>query len=221
MKIIGIGALALLSCTSLAAPVWYNGNDDNLGGFAALTAPNGFGNSVFTQYEDFTWNSASNAGSIMGTMVASVGNPFSQLNWEIRQGMDFGTSNSGTLIASGTSTVNLTFVSNWSLNTSLDVYTMTGDISSTALTNGGSYFLGFQIVSPNSTFTGGITTTSGAGGIGSPLNNDNAFSVNGTGGFGLTGQDLSMGIGTAVVPEPATFAVLGLGAVALLRRRRK
>lgn len=220
MKLIGMGALALLSTAAFASPVWYNGDDDGISGFAALTVPNGFG-AGFTQYEEFTWNSASNAGSIMGTILGTSSVSITQLNWEIRQGMDLGTSNAGTLIASGTSNINTTFVSNWAPNTSLDVYKMTGDITSTALSNGGSYFLGFAIVSPSANFVGGITTTSGANSVGSPVNNDNAFSINNSGGFGSTGVDLSMGIGTSTVPEPATFAVLGLGAIALLRRRRK
>ncbi len=218
MKLMGIGALALLSTSAFASSVWYNGDDDTGGGFVAVVGTNGFGADV-VEYEDFTWNSASNAGTINGTMLGTAA--FSQVYWEIRTGMDPNTNNMGSLVASGTANATNVFVSNWTLNTSFDIYKMTANIGSVALTNGGSYFLGIAAVSNSSSFIGGITTTSGANSVGSPVNNTNNFYNWAGSGMGGNGVNLSMGIGTAAVPEPASMAALGLGAMALLRRRKK
>lgn len=218
MKVASIGALALLSSAAFATPVWYNGDDDGLGGYAAMQGANGFGGE-FTEYENFTWNSSENAGSIMSTMVATES--FSQVYWEIRQGMDAGSGDMGTLVASGTASANITDLGTWPLVTNFDLYAMTADISPVALTNGGDYFLGMAIVSTGPTFEGGITSTAGVNGVGSPLNDHNSsFNQVGVGLF-ATNIDLSMGIGTAnPVPEPASFAALGLGALVMLRRRK-
>ncbi|MBI1333897.1 MAG: PEP-CTERM sorting domain-containing protein [Armatimonadetes bacterium] len=218
MKVASIGALALLSSAAFATPVWYNGDDDEQGGYYAVQGVNGT-NEEFIQYENFTWNSSENAGSIMGTMIAS--NLFSQVNWEIREGMNASTGDMGTLVASGTANANLIDLGDWMNTGVVDLYTMTADISPVALTNGGDYFLGMAVVSTSPAFVAALTTTSGANGVGSPVCDHVSSYVEVGLGLSAATHDVSMGIGTASpVPEPASFAVLGLGALVMLRRRK-
>jgi hypothetical protein len=75
---------------------------------------------------------------------------------------------------------------------------------------------------PNANFIGDVTTTNGVNGVGGPLNNDTSIAMDlaslnviSNGGF-----DLSMGISASAVPEPVSIGGLGLGALALIRRRR-
>jgi hypothetical protein len=87
----------------------------------------------------------------------------------------------------------------------VDIYDMSSNVLATAVFSGGDFGFGHEDI---------IT----------------AFSTNGIGGFSITATDGQSQIegNTSVdnfraeaVPEPATIAVLGLGAAALLRRRRK
>jgi hypothetical protein len=218
MKAFAVLGLATLASASMAQVVWYNGDDDGADGFAALVgSPNGFGTQYF-QYEDFTWSSAATAKSIKGTVLGT--SAFTSIAWEVRTGMAVG--NAGTLVTSGTTTANLTSLGAWAVVPSFTRYLMTADIGSVALTNGGSYWLGVAMVVPNASFIGGVTSTSGLNAVGGPLNNDNSIARNVVSGDVISngGFDLSLGISASPVPEPASMAALGLGALALIRRRR-
>jgi hypothetical protein len=226
MKILTIAIVSVLSSLSIATPVWYNGDDDGNGGYAALTGtPNGQNNFESLQYEDFVWDSTSNASTVMGTMVGTTS--FSQVKWEIRQGMGIGNNSVGTVLATGFFAPTLISLGSWAFVPSMTRFTMTGTIGSVALTNGGTYFLGMGIVVPNSTFTGGFTTAGPDNAVGSPLDNHSSMYIDSNGNVhdnfnGNTGfnADLSMGIGTSPVPEPGSFAVIGLGMVGLLVRKK-
>jgi hypothetical protein len=88
----------------------------------------------------------------------------------------------------------------------------------------GSYWIAYDFTSSGGTpFVPNLTNP----GVLQPPGSNNAVQLNvGTGAWvpltngGLT-QDLAFSVSGSVVPEPATMAVLGIGALALLRRRRK
>ncbi|HLO98767.1 MAG TPA: PEP-CTERM sorting domain-containing protein [Fimbriimonas sp.] len=216
-KLITIAALMGVAAAS-QSQVWYGGDFDGVNGYISNIGPNSFGFQGMV-YDDFTWNSSSNADNILGSMF--VGNVADdQLLWEIRQGVVSGTGTLGTLVASGTTTASYTFLMT---EFGLNLYNMTASIASTPLVNGNTYHLGVALITTDiNSSVGAVATTDGTNGIGSPLLNGNAFQWNASSNevVGLS-EDLSLGIGAAAVPEPASMIALGLGAAALLRRRRK
>lgn len=214
MKILLVLGFVSLSSLTLAQTVWYNG--DANGNADVTLANNGL---LTTVYEDFVWNSSESAKSITAMVIQD---PFaSQVNWEIRQGMDVGTANSGTLITSGTTTSYFTDLGIFAGNTFFHILKMTADIGSVALSNGGSDFLGISLVPTGPSYVAAMLTTSGLNGVGSPLNNHNAMLIQNGVLFGSGGLDLSMGISASPVPEPVSLVGVGIGTLALLMRRRK
>jgi len=223
MKLLAIGAFLTVTGTCVAQTVWYNGDYNGFNAFLSTWGtPNGFSNQEAIQYEDFVWNSSDTAKSILGTVL--INTSFTQLHWEIRENMEFGNNNVGTVVASGLTTPVLADLG-FSGFPGYETYGLQADIGSVALTNGNTYFLGFCAITSGPDFAMGIATTSGDNSIGTPVNNGNAFSLDPSGTFFDDFDfDLSMGISAShvgPVPEPATFAFVGLGALALLRRSKK
>lgn len=215
-KLITIAALMGVAAAS-QSQVWYGGDFDGVNGYFSSFGPDVF-NFEGMMYDDFTWNSASNAENIFGTIYVENTSE-DQLVWEIRQGVTSGVGTLGTLIASGTTTASYSFLTT---SFGFNVYTMSASIASTPLVNGDTYHLGVALLTSDSnTSMGAIGTTDGTNGIGSPILNGNAFQWNANSNdvFSIA-EDLSLGIGAAAVPEPASMIALGLGAAALLRRRR-
>lgn len=83
------------------------------------------------------------------------------------------------------------------------------------------------ILNPTSTYTGALLTvmidsTSPAGEYGYALNSTSpsTLTISATDGVNTYGDSEAYVVNVEAVPEPATMAVLGLGAAALVRRRR-
>jgi hypothetical protein len=183
-------------------------------------------------FDDFTLSSAQNVNGIFGDFfVASsyTTNFFTQAYYEIRQNVDL---TGGTLIASGTASAS-------AVNTGMSGFGLSiFQISATGLNvnlGAGTYSVALAPVG-NGTGSIYVTTTGGANGIGAPLANGNSFFhaisfYTGSPGWysttdpafalGAGTWDFSYGISANPVPEPASMAVLGIGALALLRRRKK
>jgi hypothetical protein len=216
MKRLAILALAtFVASSAFAVDVWYNGDFNAQNGTFSVLGTSAFGQDIVA-YDNFNWNTANNATYVRATTIAS--NPFSQVYWEIRTGM--AVSNTGTLVASGFAAATNTNIGSAFGAT---LYSTTANIGSVALTNGGAYWLGIavdNIGGPTGIY--GIGWSSGVNAVGSPIGGADALVVIGGVASAAGAVDgMSMGIGYEVVPEPASIAALGLGALAPLRRRKK
>jgi hypothetical protein len=216
MKTLLVAGLALVAVAANAQTVWYGGDFDGVNGFISQSGPSTFAFQGIA-YDDFTWNTNDPATGIRGTIFNGLASD-TTLNWQIRSGMSAG--NLGTLVASGTTVGAFVFAGN---AFGINYYNMTAPIASTSLVNGNTYHLGVQVVTTSANSSvGAIATTAGVNGIGGPINNGNAFQWDSNAGtvVSLGADDLSLGIMSTPIPEPASIAALGLGALALIRRRR-
>jgi hypothetical protein len=229
-KFAALFALALAAALVLNTPVcaqappgslWYNGDFNGINGLANER------NTAVTQaavYDDFNvtspgWNVTSVfSDNLEDTVVTAA-------DWEIRTGVS--EANAGTLVASGTT--NSPVVTQIYCDFSFCEY----QVEVTGLNfflAPGTYWLNVTPVG-NGTGRSFDATTSGANCVGTPCGNDqNAFFNSTFFGAYFTstsneGQpyDYSMGVIGAVVPEPATVALLscGIGALLLTLRRRR
>lgn len=213
MKKLLIFGLVGLAAASQASPVIFYGGDDN--GVSDLAAQVGGLDSRV--YDNFTLTSAMTIDGVFGNYTDVSSGNSSSVYWEIRSGISTG--NGGTLLFGGTNAGTRTPVGT--------LFNYSASIAPINLT-AGNYFLMVAVSGADGQTW--VKTTSGANGVGGPLNDDNSFWDSTTfgqafqpvSGFFGASTDFSMGLtGSSSVPEPASFAVLGLGAVALIRRRRK
>jgi hypothetical protein len=216
MKKLTLIGFVVLAVGAQASPVvFYGGDWDAVNGLAAQV--NGSPVNDSRVYDNFTLATAMNIDSVFGNFVDNTSGNTSSVFWEIRSGMSVG--NGGTVLFGGTTAGTRTVMGS--------IVNYTANISPVTL-GPGNYWLSIEVNGGDAqTFIG---TTSGRNGVGGPLSDGNSLwdssffgqSFSSTSAALGAPGDFSMGItGTQVVPEPASLAVLGLGAVALLRRRRK
>jgi len=210
-------AFAANTTTAIAqAPpgsLWYNGDFNGVGFHANGTGTSDPSSSVFDDFivtNGAVWHlTGLFSDNLLSTVVTGA-------LWQIRT--DCSPGNGCTLVASGstqTPTVTPTGRSGFGYNEFIVEVTGLNFI----LTSG-TYWLNVEPIG-NGTGHSLNTTTSGANCVGTPCGNDgNSFFIP---GVGFSPDDFSMGVIGTVVPEPATWALLGggLGAllIAALRRR--
>ena len=182
-------------------------------------------------YDDFTFGIA---GDINGFGIVgrnNTGLPVA-IYWEIRTGMSAG--NPGTLISSGTSPSAV--LSPLPENNPASFGTPPAGPGQYALYQGGpltnihldagTYWIGLAPLEQFGSFD--VTSTSGLGSIGYPINNGNAFYFDSSNPslnyVSMGANDFSLKITTVAnttVPEPGTLTLVGLAAMALTRSRNR
>jgi len=229
MKKTLIFALVVVAGSAQAATLFYGGDYDGRDGFED-------GTSGSVAFDDFTLTSQQTITGLFGNFAdfgAQGNGVFSALgNFDIRTGVS--NHNQGTSVATGTAVLTHAASAGTLQGAPMTLYSSTSlAVTTGTLTLGpGTFFLGFSI---SRAVAGGngqvfIGSTSGANPVGLPIHNNNSY-LNGNGfnmeaisGGNLEGGgiwDLSQGVTGNAVPEPATMAALGIGLVALARRRRK
>jgi hypothetical protein len=225
MKKIAVLALVSVVGAAQAQTLFYGGDVDLTNGGNGIISQVGGTYTDFWVYDDFTLSDGSSITSVFGNFGDTSTTPGVGLHWEIRTGVAAGSG--GTVVASGVST-NFTRVATGRAPLGLTEYTYTAAVSGVNLA-AGTYFLGIALDNSNSTDARSyLSITSGANGIGSPIHNGNSFVNSPSQGLDwtdtqdLVGEptDFSLGLTGTTVPEPASMAALGLGALALIRRRR-
>lgn len=180
-------------------------------------------------YDDFTFGIA---GDINGFGIVgrnNTGLPVA-IYWEIRTGMSAG--NPGTLISSGTSpsAVFSPLPESGAFGTppagpgQYGLYE--GGPPTNIHLNAGTYWIGLAPLEQFGSFD--VTSTSGLGSIGYPINNGNAFYFDSSNPslnyVSMGANDFSLKITTVAnttVPEPGALTLIGLAAMALIRSRNR
>lgn len=216
--------LALLLITGAvsanAATLFYGGDFDSRDG--GYSGQNG---SVADSriYDNFTLSAGANIDGVFANFLDSMSVTPTTAYYEFRTGVSAG--NGGTLVASGVENVTKTATGRSGFG--LTEYTYAGSGLNINLA-AGTYWV---TLAPISSGTGSeyMSTTSGANGLGGPLADGQSywdsptfgFTFNSTSDvFGAGNWDMSIGVTGTPVPEPASMAILGIGALALIRRRR-
>lgn len=219
MKTLTVLVLAGAAIGAQASPViFYGGDFDGVDGLASQVNGPGFTSQV---YDNFSLATSMNIDNVFGNFLDSGSQRGATLTWEIRTGVSTG--NGGSLVASGDTAASAVATGN--VGFGLTEYKYSADISPVLL-SAGDYFLSVAVNGGDGNIY--VSTTDGTNGVGGPLNDDNSYINSST--FGLNFEatdtivaspDFSIGLGgSSPVPEPASFAVLGLGAIALIRRRK-
>jgi hypothetical protein len=228
MKLQRLALLTIVATATTSAfsqTLWYNGDADSRNG-GNVSAFSGFDSKI---YDDFNVTGPGwHLNGVFIDVISSI--PQSDIlnfNWEIRTGVAAGTG--GTLLFSGNNAATVTTTGRSAFGRPEYKVAVTGlNINLTP----GTYFLGGGVGGNGTSNDMFVTTTSGANAVGTPAgNNGNSFwnspsfaitwQDTQTSLFGAGTWDLSMGVTGTPVPEPATMAVLGIGALAMLRRRKK
>lgn len=221
MKGTAVIALAVLGACAQAQTIFYGGDFNGINGHASQVGGTTFED--VRSYDDFTLTEATDITGVFGNFlhVGSIGS--SSLYWEIRQGVAEGFGGS-VVHAATVSPATVTDLGNTFLSYNQFLF----ESSVTPFTLGpGTYYL--TVAVQGGADAAYLCDTDGANGVGSPLDNNHAF-VDAWDPFASSHyinwqeeeRDFSMGLnGAAAVPEPASMVALGLGAAALLKRRRQ
>ncbi|HJP84169.1 MAG TPA: PEP-CTERM sorting domain-containing protein [Fimbriimonadaceae bacterium] len=217
-----IASLVCVSSTSFSQVVFYGGDANGVDG---LTSEEDGVVSQAMTYDNFTVGAGGwNVSDLGGIFAVTTGSNFASARYEIRQGVSVG--NGGSLIQTGVFSVSSSSVGSLF---GRDLRDFTGSVSPFSLA-AGNYWIGISLIDPGSVRSF-VATTSGVNGVGGPLNDGNSFLNSSTfaanfddaGDFIIEDRtpDFAYRITAAPVPEPATLGALGMGALALLRRRKK
>jgi hypothetical protein len=224
-----LALLVAVAIPSSALTIWYGGDPDM---YSALRSQQGGTISNAMTYDNFY---ATGSGWDVYYLVGNFAMDFqaSDMAYEIRSGVSEG--NGGTLVSSGVIDVTQTATGNTNSDwgTSSNVYTLAGNTTPIQLA-AGEYWIGMAPVigDPTSSSNAFVATTSGSGGIGTPLNDGNSFfnwagegyNFTSTSNIFGTSKDFSYGVfANPVVPEPGSMLVFGMGLasfVPFLRRRK-
>ncbi|MDX2131347.1 MAG: hypothetical protein SFY69_04770 [Planctomycetota bacterium] len=230
MRVHTITAAALgwtVASAALAGPiVFYGGDFDRRNAVGNYTVSNNSGTVTADQrvFDDFAMPTSTSVEALFGNFLSNrtpTGYAF-----EIRSGVSSG--NGGTIVASGTATTGFTWVATGRSAFGLTEYTLRADVANFFLA-AGTYHLNIRpLITTNQSFEVYLSSTSGTNGVGSPLNNVNAFVKGGPTNLNFTPiQNTGLGFldfsqGVEVVPLPGAAAMAGacLGLLAVRRRRR-
>jgi hypothetical protein len=223
-----VAAAFMLNTTAIAqAPagsLWYNGDFNGVNGFSNER------NTTISQcgvYDNFTGPSSGTMWDVTAVFSDNLENTvITGADWEIRTGLSNG--NGGSLVASGTTGVpTVTPTGRSGFGFTEFMVEVTGlNIMLPALPAGQFYWLNVTPIG-NGSGRSFISLTSGMNCVGTPCGNDGNSFFNSTffGAYfsGPGNVDYSMGVIGAVIPEPATVALLtcGVGALLIALRRRR
>jgi|GEM_PF-3425113 len=206
-------SMMLIAGSALASTVlWYGGDDAYSAAVQSFVNPTYGNNSNYPAigtYDDFNLTSKSTITDIFSTSFWFTRNNVvsTQAEWVVRSGMS--ANSAGSVVATGTSTEQLTDVGAYNgynlKSISLDVPDFTLDA--------GTYWLTIMPIVSSGSGSASVAVTHGTNGIGSPLKNGNSFQLSGNSLNRSFSVDFTYGVkGNPVssVPEPATLLGFGI-----------